>query len=160
MDKFKPGDAVEYNGHTGVVRSTSVPNKDDGGKLGALIEWDNDKLIPPTMVVPYHTLKHVSTQKLPAGNMNKPFNVGEDPWTYSKEYSKLDSETNCPQCGSEWKETWIQHQPYYDCVKCNEKKEDILAKPKAELKHEVEDIEYIGFGGFDWKGYYGAEEAD
>lgn len=38
----------------------------------------------------------------------------------------VDPNTHCPKCGTEWKETYINHEAVYDCLKCKVKKEDIV----------------------------------
>ena len=54
---FSPGDKVDYCGHKGTIEATSVPVKDDGGKLGASVKWDQKDLIPNPMAIPYKDLK-------------------------------------------------------------------------------------------------------
>lgn len=140
---FKIGDRVDYYGKTGVVIKLDVPVAN--GPIGALVEWEDKDLIPPQMEIPYSQLLFVSSNNtmkvhnntLPVGNQSMYGVVGGDSdddldiWSMAYgEDSSVNTETHCPVCRSEWKETWISHRPVYDCLKCNKKKEDIVKELK------------------------------
>ena len=79
------------------------------------IEFDDKSLIPPQMDVLSFTLS--------------PWEVGQDEisifgWDDFKSRGAGNKETNCPRCGTKWTETLIGHEKFYDCIKCNLKKED------------------------------------
>jgi len=123
--KFKVGDKVDHYGHIGVITATSVSNKDDGGKLGAMVEWDDKNLVPPEMRIPYKDLLFVGEKNtsLPAG-----CGFGLSPVSTNAVPDTPNCELVCPVCRNEWQETIIMKNKYYDCLTCNSKKEDIMKK--------------------------------
>ena len=108
MSYYSPGDDVVY-----------TPRPCDAKVIKALpgdeyvVEFDDKTLIPPQMQVPGHYLK---PRLVLYGGFSPGDFLGESSWT--------NKDTNCPRCGGDWKETWIGHRPFYDCLKCNLKKED------------------------------------
>jgi len=78
-----------------------------------LVEFDDKSLIPPQMDVPGSSLK---PDNLPLGFSGL--------YGWPEEQTGTYSDTNCRKCGGTWKETWIGKKAYYDCLKCNIKKED------------------------------------
>ena len=72
------------------------------------VEWDDQSLIPPIMEVPG---SHLSPETID--------------WFGAYDFTKsLPTGDHCPRCGNKWKETWIGHKAYYDCIQCNIKKEE------------------------------------
>ena len=116
MAYYSPGDDVTY-----------IPKGCDAKILKSLpgdeyvVEFEDRTLIPPQMQVPGHYLK----PRMPIFN---PFGLagilGDDLGELPRGVKIIDKHTNCPRCGDAWKETWIGHRPFYDCLKCNLKKED------------------------------------
>lgn len=112
MSYYSPGDRVIYkpkNIDAKII--SSLPNDE------YVVEWDNNQLIPPQMTVPGYSL---IPKPLPIGFADF---YGQAEWNGNYDPS-FNRETQCPRCGSPWKETWIGHKAYYDCLKCNLKKED------------------------------------
>lgn len=100
---FNVGDKITYGpkAHKGRIIAIS-PTHDQ-----CTVEFDDRDLIPPQMDVPVEHLSH--------------------DYSYSHYYgygNNTDKTTNCPRCGDKWKETWIGYEPFYDCLKCNLKRED------------------------------------
>lgn len=132
---FKVKDRIDYQGNLGTIIKIDVPVKDDNGKLGALVEWDNDQLVPPQMAVPYRFLLYAG-QSLPVGQANvsiatagnsgnQTFNV-DVPEVKMNDERPINPDVACPACGSIWTKTPHQTGVWYDCVKCNKTKEDIV----------------------------------
>lgn len=147
---FKIGDKVSYNGESGVIimLDKTLPS----GLLGAMVEWDNDKLLPPQMTVPYSHLTLISRppSNQSFGNSN-PLPSGN--FSLNKAKFKNTIETHCPVCDTEWKMTYVFKEPAYDCLKCNKTKEDIVANYKEEPVgfNDMEDSDFfkIFFEGAD-----------
>lgn len=105
---YKAGDAVEYGPKKHKAKIIKILSS---GRY--LIEFDDINLIPPQMDVPGdHLSKFYSYVDLD----------GIDSGYYDDLYKDPD---NCPRCGNKWKETWIGSRPFYDCLKCNIKREDV-----------------------------------
>lgn len=114
MSYYSPGDEVLYtpgNYKAKVIRHTQNDHY--------IVEFEKKDLIPPQMEVPGYTL----VPALPyTSNM---YGVDSD-WggvTHGTT-SSINKETHCPKCGGPWKETVFFRKTYYDCLKCNLKKED------------------------------------
>lgn len=110
MSYYSPGDAVIYtptNSNAKVIRHVGSDNY--------LVEFEDKDLIPPQMEVPERFLK---PQPLVSGM------YGFMDWSGDYYKPKHNKETHCPKCGTPWKETIIFRNTYYDCLKCNLKKED------------------------------------
>lgn len=103
---YKIGDKVVYGpqGHKATILRV-------WGNGDLLIEFSDKNLIPPQMEVP---IAHLNP------DLDDLFGM----WDGS-DYSGVRKGPNqCPRCGDNWKETWIGHRPFYDCLKCNLKRED------------------------------------
>lgn len=129
-NKFKVGDKVEYFGEKGTIIKIDVPVPDDNSDLGAMVEWDA-ALIPPQMPVPYRFLLFVgdsSSPNLPKGNQTLYSDLDDffDGIGDLYHSDAINTQTHCPVCNTEWKETWIAGTKYLDCIPCGRKSEDIL----------------------------------
>lgn len=116
--QFQIGDKVEYYGNAGTIIQIDVPVPGESHP-GALVEWD-EKLIPPQMAVPYAHLLLINPTLLPVGN-----NPIGNSYPLSPQSNK-DPDKYCPQCGNEWTQTYYYGMVWYDCTKCNRRKEDIV----------------------------------
>ena len=110
MSYYRPGDEVIFTPRgCGARILKALP----GDKY--IVEFDDKTLAPPQMEVPETYLR---PKPLPYGMF------GLDPGPHGWSESFPDKDKVCPRCNTPWKETWIGHDPYYDCLKCNLKKED------------------------------------
>lgn len=98
---FKVGDYVIYTPNNIKAKIIKVFL----GGLRYTVEFDDPNLIPPQMDIPANYLAPIEPGILPHGNNSL-------------------KEIYCPKCGNKWKETLIGRQLFYDCLKCNLKKED------------------------------------
>lgn len=108
---FKVGDNVIYIPKD--VKAKVIKIMPD---LTYLIEFEDKDLIPPQMQVPesYLSPGKPTYYSLWEGFWEKPDNNGPS----------INKETHCPKCNTPWKETIIGRNTFYDCLKCNLKKED------------------------------------
>lgn len=116
MPKFKYGDAVEVNGHTGTIRRIT---KKANGNYIYNVHFDNSNLIPPHMDFPESHINH--------------YNGGNKKYQYDGRFSYKNlmySKDRCPICSTEWHR--VEHpihgkkEIWEDCLKCNKTKEDIM----------------------------------
>jgi hypothetical protein len=119
---FAVGDKVTYapkNHKAVVIRIFPKTNE-------YLIAFDDSNLIPPQMIVPSASLtKEIDTASLFGWMGDTDYYDDEyDQYDRKKNYQYKDKEIRCPRCGEEWKETIIGRNTFYDCLKCNLKKED------------------------------------
>lgn len=94
-----------------------------------------DKQTPTSMLVTDEEIDSMRrTMTLPKGHSVAWWQPGFFDSSPSKTETKteeliqkyVDPNTHCPKCGTEWKETYINYEPVYDCLKCNVKKEDVV----------------------------------
>lgn len=102
---YKVGDKVTYGPQGYKAKILRVWGNGD-----YMIEFDKKDLIPPQMDVPE---SHLNPDIEDIFSMWDNYQYGADK-----------NPDNCPRCGDKWKETWIGHKPFYDCLKCNLKRED------------------------------------
>lgn len=130
---FQVGDVIDYKGHIAEIKELDREVPHSNGVKGALVEWSKKNLIPPQMIVPYADMLYV-------GTTNSPRKLGAD-WAdliLDNEYQSINTDEKCPICDSRWKETWINKEPFYDCLKCNSTKEKIM-------EHYVGDLSSLDF---------------
>lgn len=100
---YTPGDEVIYSPKGCGAKVILVYPNDE-----YMVEFDDKNLIPPQMKVPGYTLRP------------KPM-----PTLYGGFYGNLPSkDTHCPRCNTSWTITQGMHELWYDCLKCNLKRED------------------------------------
>lgn len=108
---FKVGDNVIYIPRA--VRAKVIKIMPDSNYL---VEFEDKNLIPPQMEIPESYLS-LANDYYP--------NVWDGYWGgHSGTNSSVNKETHCPKCKTPWKETIIGRNTFYDCLKCNLKKED------------------------------------
>ena len=108
MSYYVSGDEVIYTPKSIKAKIVKPLAVDD-----YLIEFADKSLIPPQMIVPGTTLKPAP---LPYNGFG---------WDWTRQTSSTSyTDTNCRRCGGLWTETWISKKAFYDCLKCNIKKED------------------------------------
>jgi hypothetical protein len=113
-DHFNYGDKVEVNGHVGRIRSIWF---DKAGNKTCTVEFDDKNLIPPSMDFPESRLKQAQTN-------NNGFYGGWYDDMYRRQYGPI--EKVCPRCGTDWTVTKFNNHVWYDCKKCQKKKEDLI----------------------------------
>lgn len=121
---FQVGDLVEYNGHIAEIKELDKDVPYSGGLKGALVEWSNKSLAPPQMIIPYKDLLYVGTNNKSQPNLPKGF--GSEWADLLEDTGSINTDERCPICDTEWIETWINKEPFYDCKKCNATKEKIM----------------------------------
>lgn len=111
MARFKVGDKVKFTKDDGTVVTGTVSNlfiEPYGVGTVYDVSLDDKNLIPNIMEIEERYLT-------PADDYHRKF---------MRHY--YNTEHFCPICGSEWKKTAYGKNIWYDCVKCNKRKEDIL----------------------------------
>ena len=123
MYKFKIGDRVIYEikeflggirTHNATILSTA-PDDPQYGKMYK-VEFEEKDLIPPEMEVPEDRLK---ANKNAYQWMGHPVSS-----THGHRKITVDPKTHCPKCGDRWVVTESVTTFYYDCKRCNLKRED------------------------------------
>ncbi len=110
MAYYSPGDEVVYTPKgCGAKIIQGYPNDE------YIVEFEDKNLIPPQMKVPGHTLRPKPVPTLFGGFQPSDF-LGLP--TYNNK------ETHCPRCQTPWTVSQGMHEPWYDCLKCNLKRED------------------------------------
>lgn len=118
MARYSYGDKVEYNGHTGRIKSIWF---DIGGNRIATVEFDDTSLIPPEMDVPESRLKDAPK--------NGGFYGGFYDDMYGRKISYGPVDKICPKCGTAWtvtKSPTVKDKVWKDCKKCKKKMEDLI----------------------------------
>lgn len=106
MAYYSPGDEVVYTPKGCDAKVIQGYPNDE-----YIVEFADKNLIPPQMKVPGHTLRPRPVPTL----------FGGFGGYYGSAQSK---ETHCPRCNTPWTVSQGMHEPWYDCLKCNLKRED------------------------------------
>ena len=99
---YKVGDKVTYSPH--LIKATVIRALADDQYT---VEFEDNKLIPPQMDVPGHYLSLIEELHVLPDAIS---------YTYKGVF--------CPRCSTKWTETIINYKVFYDCLKCNLKRED------------------------------------
>lgn len=128
--RFQVGDKVIYNTADGRDLEATIVGIDmyDGT---ADVEFDDKQLIPPSMEVSIWDLKKtknfIQGSKATVKVNGHTVGVLDGDVSFDKGFNfAMKDDTKCPVCKNPWKETFIGHTPYYDCLTCGKKKEDIV----------------------------------
>lgn len=110
MSYYNPGDEVIYTPRgCGAKIIQAMPGD------SYVVEFEDRDLIPPTMTIPGQYLKPKPVPTLFGGF--HPDDILGMPTFANKE-------TNCPRCGTRWTETHGFKETFYDCTRCNLKREN------------------------------------
>lgn len=107
MKRYSVGDEVVFTPKT--IKATIIRVL---GNDTYTVEWHDKELIPPQMDIDGFYLAP-----------ELPHRKTLDGWGVMPE-NTINKETHCPKCGTPWTETPIGKNLFYDCLKCNLKKED------------------------------------
>lgn len=111
---YHPGDGRKIRAFVVAIMPSSSSKYDE-----IKISFDDQSLIPPEMVVPEWTC---TPDELPTGiNLLHPISGGHV-------LGKPNPDMICPVCSTPWHETPHNGGIWYDCLKCGQTKESILAK--------------------------------
>ena len=102
---FYPKDRVIYNGNMGII--TKIRYNTSGDQV-CTVSFDDKKTYPKDIEIVGYKL-------------NLEFDMDFDLLDLT-----LDINKSCPKCGTKWTETTFGNNKWYDCKKCNKKKEDIV----------------------------------
>lgn len=108
--EFDVGDYVEYNNGQEIHKAqiTHIFNDMFSIPYEVEIEFLDNTLCPPTMRVSFDRIEHYKN----------PIKIEVCP-TFGP------IEKVCPKCGTPWHRSSFGHKIWFDCLRCNKRKEDL-----------------------------------